>query len=181
MLHGNTFTISGAGGVGRRQPRQGCSRCRASTTPPPASELLMVTLIWDPRDGVTPVTPAAMIFAILAEIKARFGGPLFVFVTINSSYMIGAFYLRGWENEPIPWSVSTSMGEKGAVEQQESCSCLRAPFLQPDGKLGGSSCSKPVPGMVRRRCGTQDGSTTARRPWARHGRCSGDPHGGAIG
>lgn len=178
MLHGNTFTISGAGGVGWCQPRRGC---RASTVLPPASELLVVTLIWDPGDGVTPVTPAAMIFAILAEIKARFGGPLFVFVTINSSYMIGAFYLRGWENEPIPWSVSTSMGEKGAVEQQESCSCLRAPFLQPDGKLGGSSCSKPVPGMVRRRHGTQDGSTTARRPWARHGRCSGDPHRGAIG
>lgn len=122
----------------------------------------MLTLIRDPGDGVT-ATPAAMIFAILAEIKAWFGGPLSVSVTINSSY--GAFYLRGRENEPVPWSVSTSMGEKGTVEQQESCSCLRAPFLQPDGKLGGSSCSEPVPGMVRRRRGMQDGSTTARRTW----------------
>lgn len=51
------------------------------------------------------------------QIKEPFGGLLPVCLCIvNSSYIVGVFYVGGLENEPISWLVNVSTEKEGTVE-----------------------------------------------------------------
>lgn len=49
------------------------------------------------------------------RMKPILGGrcPSVCLCIVNSSYMMGVFHLRGWENVPMSWSGSVSVGQEG--------------------------------------------------------------------